>query len=169
MKTKNMKNLIVWAMVALLIFGITSCGKDGKDGKPYIKLDWIGAGIQYFLSNIPGLPDPIIRDTYYKSQTGTYTFEYVHNDRPGVKWTGEITLEKGTDGKDGGLFSDGDDGDDIFYELDLFAYIGPSLYSYGTTKMKQADNPSASYKPFQQIVRDGWIITLKVTQQEVGK
>jgi hypothetical protein len=35
--------------------------------------------------------------------------------------------------------------------------------------MKQADNPSANYEPFQQIVQDGWIITLKVTQQEVGK
>ena len=77
-------------------------------------------------------------------------------------------MEKGEDGKDGGLFSDGDDGDDVFYQLNLFAWIGPTFQSYGTSKLKQVDNPSANYEPFQQIVRNGWIITLKVTQQEVG-
>jgi hypothetical protein len=169
MKRSLLTKSLVIVMMSMLVLGLSSCGKDGKDGEPYVKFDWIGSGILSFSSNIPGLPSTITIETYYKTSAGTYTFEYVHNDRPTILWTGTVTFEKGESGGDAGLFSDGEDGADHYYEITLYAWLGPILSDYGSSALKQADAPGAQYQAVQQIARDGWIVTLTVDAQQIGE
>ena len=168
MKKHLLTKCVVVVMMSMLVLGLASCGKDGEDGQPYLKFYWIGSGISYFSSNIAGLPGTITIDTYYKTSPGTYTFEYIHSDRTDWQWSGTLTLEKGESGGDAGLFSDGDDGADHYYRLALYAWLGPSLSDYGSSQLKQqADAPGAQHQEFQQITRDGWVITLTVDGHEV--
>ena len=60
------------------------------------------------------------------------------------------------------MFSDGDDGDDVFYELSLYGFLGPTLFDYGTVRVKTAEE---NMTPVYRIVSNGWIITLEVEQQ----
>lgn len=168
-KERMIKKVAVFAMISLLILGLVSCGKDGKDGKPYLKINWDGVILRY-TDDLSGTPDPVVKDVYYECEAGTYHVEYIHRDNDDVLWKGTLTMEKGEDGGDGGLFSKGDDGDDIFYELYLYSYIGPQFYDYGTLRLKQTEGGAAGRdgKTVQRIVRDGWIITLEVESQEIN-
>jgi hypothetical protein len=166
-KERMMSKVAVCMMVALLLLGLTSCGDDGKDGKPYLKLSWDGA-VLYYLDDIPGTPDPVYNNTYYECAPGTYTFEYIHGNNDDYIWSGTITMTKGKDGEDGGLFSDGDDGDDIYYEIMLYGFVGPVIYEHGTTQMKQVEESPAegNGSSVQRIVRNGWVITLEIEKRE---
>lgn len=167
MKTRVVRNLGIVLLAAVMIIGITSCGKDGKDGKPYIKFDFFGTLLSYS-HNLPKVPATIVEDTYYETEPGTWTFSYVHANNADGVWTATITLEKGEDGEAGGLFSDGADGDNVYYELTTFAFAGPSLVNHGSTALKIADVGVCEKKPTQRIVQDGWIMTIEVDCQVIS-
>lgn len=167
MKTRLVRNLSIVFWAAVMVMGITSCGKDGKDGKPYIKFDFFGTLLSYS-HNLPKVPETIVENIYYETEPGTWTFSYVHANNDDGIWTATITLEKGEDGEAGGLFSDGVDGDNVYYKLTTFAFAGPSLSDYGTSQLKIADVGVCEKKPTQRIVQGDWIMTIDVDCQEIS-
>ncbi|MDY6792863.1 MAG: hypothetical protein SWH54_16485 [Thermodesulfobacteriota bacterium] len=118
-----MKKLIfVFVLLLISMMGLTGCGDDGDDGNSYVAIDWVYAPISYWDDN-PGIPSVFYRGEYYLTQAGIYNFDYVAWDGSGYIGTYTITVDEG---EDGSLFSDGDDGDDLYFTIWLLS-SGPVL------------------------------------------
>ncbi|MBS4013808.1 MAG: hypothetical protein KGZ97_08615 [Bacteroidetes bacterium] len=66
-------------ILAVGLFLITGCGKDGLDGKATLKFDWDWYVDTYWDSN-PGVPTTISKMVPYNTQPGTFTYEYDCSD-----------------------------------------------------------------------------------------
>ncbi|MBN2833360.1 MAG: hypothetical protein JXR48_00180 [Candidatus Delongbacteria bacterium] len=97
----------------LLLLGLLlliSCGKDGSDGNVYCAV-YLGYGVYGYYDNNPGIPSTFYNGEYYKSSAGTYDFGY--EDDYKYYW-GTYTLTQ-NEGEAGGVFTDGDDGEDTYF------------------------------------------------------
>ncbi len=120
--------LISLCSIVLLLSG---CGDDGADGSVSIQLNHVDQPLSYWDNN-PGIPNSFYYKTFYRCSPGTYNFEYTDWDEG--EWSGTYTLTVNKGKKHSG-FSDGDDGKDKFYTLNLFS-IGPSI-SYTESAYKK--------------------------------
>ena len=130
-----MKYLLVFILLSVIVI---NCGSDGVDGDAYLSFEWDWYVDGYGDDN-PGIPSSISENVNYKVNPGTYEFAYVCSDGEGNSWyfdgTYKIKIEEGTEG---GFLTDGDDGDDKYYTLDLDGIYGASLYkTTATTKQKR--------------------------------
>lgn len=122
------KNLITF----LLMFLLMSCGKDGNDGLAYLQFTWDWYVDSYSDSN-SNTPSTINKNTSYKVNPGTYTYDYNCSDGEGGYWgyegTYTISINKG---EEAALFSDGEDGRDKHYTFSLSGNGG----TFGTKSNK---------------------------------
>jgi len=165
MKTRLLRNLSIVLLTVVLVMGSTSCGKDGKhygkdgkNGKPYIEFEFNERPLSSYSHDIPNVPDTVVEDAYYESEAGEWTFTYVHGDNPSKRWVVEGNLET----------SSGADGDNLYYELTTFAFLGPILIIYNeSSALKIDDVGTCEKKPTQRIVENGWILTINVDCQDL--
>jgi len=135
------KVFIVFFAIAFTTI-LISCGEDGSDGDAFIGFNWVGT--VWYSDNIPSTPSKPEYGEWYNTQPGKYTLNYYHELNPGIDWelTFTISINKGTEG---GLITDGEDGDDKYFEIGLWS-DGPEVYDYsgsaptfkiGTTDTKE--------------------------------
>jgi hypothetical protein len=117
------KIMILLILVVSISMILGGCGKDGKDGKAFLSIDWVFTPVTYWDNNT-GIPDVFYQGTFYEVNPGTYNFEYTAWDYSYYSGTYTLVINKGTDG--GFPFKDGKDGADIYYTLWLYS-DGPEL------------------------------------------
>lgn len=104
-------------------------GTDGRDGRAFFKMNY-GDFDPDYIETGGVIPNNFYWDTYYKTNPGYYTvyFEYIENTYRGrIVYPYEIEVEVFVmAGEQGGYRYDGEDGDDVYFELILF----PDGYEY---------------------------------------
>jgi hypothetical protein len=116
--------VVVCLMIAALF---TSCaGADGEDGDAYIAYTWATGPITFYYLQDPAFADNsvIINGDYEQTVPGRYYFMYKSWNNS--VWDGYYTIYVNA-GEDGKFMSDGDDGEDLYFELYCPSY-GPTLY-----------------------------------------
>lgn len=113
-------------ILILFFLLLSGCGSEGKDGNPYLAYTWVFTPYNWNDSNAD-IPFTVIRDYYYKTHEGTYSFIYSSN---GYTYFGSyrITTNKGSDGSF--PLKNGEDGSDSYFKLGLWS-TGPSFYNFG--------------------------------------
>ena len=134
---------------------LTSCtlfnGSDGDDGSIHLAIDWIEQPVYYTDTN-PAIPQGFVRNRFYQSLPGTYSFTYAFDDEFG--WEGFYQLKEAEPGEAGKLlWKDGKDGMSAFYTL-LLTYRGTDLDNYYE---KQLPDDGVD---FTQIIEGAFIITI---------
>ena len=111
--------IIVFLLILIMNIG---CGTDGSDGEVFVRFRAVLEPTNFTIDN-SDIPIDLEYDVYYKTSSGSYPFSYVdHNDvqhpLPGEYGVLEILADSGDEG---GLFSSGDDGRDIYVDLILLS------------------------------------------------
>ncbi len=125
-KTLQKASLVI-TLLALAVFvaAVTGCGRPGADGDAYIAYSWVVGPIT-IATNDPAFAGAsyIYNGEFLRTSPGVYDFEYVAWDDS--YWAGwyEIYVNPG---EDGGIFSPGEDGTDLYFELACYS-TGPSFY-----------------------------------------
>jgi len=125
------KKIILFGFILNFTIG---CGTDGEDGEVFLRiravLDEMPASVD--LTEIPGFdfedPAEFAYDMFYKTVPGSYPFSYYdHNGEyhPKVGEYGFVDIVKDL-GQKGGVFRDGEDGDDVYIDLWLLS-TGPAI------------------------------------------
>ncbi|MFW5695051.1 MAG: hypothetical protein ACOCYB_07775 [Alkalispirochaeta sp.] len=104
---------------------LAGCGADGSDGDSFIAYSWVSGPITFYTED-PAFEgqEAIYNESYVNAVPGTWYMEYQAWD--GSQWWAEYEIYL-DEGEDGGLFTDGDDGVDLYFELAAYS-IGPSFY-----------------------------------------
>jgi hypothetical protein len=127
-----MKKFILFNLFVVMAFFLTSCiGEDGKDGKVYVSFTWVGT-IAY-QDNIPETPTYITDDYDYLITPGKYTFSYTHLSIYPYNSYSKTYNFAADPGKKGSFMTDGEDGEDSYYEVGLWS-SGPDVYDYSDLK-----------------------------------
>lgn len=108
-------------ILALLALSLTSC--KGKDGTSYEKYSWF-ASLSYIDDTNPSAGNYVYNDEYFRTGTGTFYLEYEYLNSSYGAWYGYYTITR----NDGKPFME--DGDDLWFEIDLYDSIGPVLYKW---------------------------------------
>lgn len=108
-----------------LLGTLTGCGGDGQDGKGYIAYTWLYGPISFYTED-PAFETQsyIYNGEFRESRPGRWYFEYLAWDDSLWYGTYEIYINEG---ESGGLFSEGDDGADLYFQLACYSF-GPSFY-----------------------------------------
>ena len=118
-------------LLSIMLF-LFSCGKDGKSGDVYIRITNASGicPITAYTDDNSGIPNSFYLNTYYKCNSGTYRYSYIACQQ---YWYGTYTITA-EDGKDGGFFSNGDNGKTKRYTLQCWGYSEPDFtYTLGKT------------------------------------
>jgi hypothetical protein len=109
----------------LLTTTLVGCGGDGSDGKAYIAYTWLYGPISFYTED-PAFETEtyIYNGEFRETRPGEWYFEYLAWDDSYWYGTYEIYINEG---ESGGLFSEGEDGGDLYFQLAAYS-IGPSLY-----------------------------------------
>lgn len=127
---KTFRNILLSGVLTVLV---TSCGVHGDPGYVFFSLDWEYYSDDYAVtyyeddnSNVPIWAD-IIPELYYDCYPGTYDYYYESED-PNYfyDYTGYYTLEQ-IPGSTGGVFLDGMNGADTYFDLYLYVVARKSL------------------------------------------
>ncbi len=120
------KRKAIWILflISLLFLFLISCGP-GEDGDAYITISWMFDPFTYWTDD-PAIPYIFYNGEYYLASLGTYNFQYQSWDSSIL--TGQYTIYI-NEGLPGTLFSEGEDGSDIYFEL-LWLSIGTSFYAW---------------------------------------
>ncbi|MFP4409734.1 MAG: hypothetical protein ACLFPW_14525 [Spirochaetaceae bacterium] len=116
----------VTGLIGVALLGtVTGCGGDGSDGKAHIAYTWLYGPISFYTED-PAFETQthIYNGEFRQSRAGTWYFEYVAWDDS--YWFGEYEIYI-NEGESGGLFSEGEDGADLYFELAAYSF-GPSFY-----------------------------------------
>lgn len=111
-----MKKLTTISLIIFTAILFSSCGKDGKDGKYYVKVN-PNAGANSYWDNNSCIPYGMSYYVNYGPCTNTGSFSYEYKI-PGWIWTGTYSTSINKGGS-AGTFSDGDDGSNRYYVLNL--------------------------------------------------
>lgn len=130
----TVKKISVSIVLLVLLF---SCGVDGDDGTSYVAYSWVGS-LQYIYSEDPAFGSIVYNGEYEVASAGTYYMEYIAWDGSGYWVEYTITVEEG---EEAGLFTDGEDGDDLYFDIFLASY-GPQIYTSSDRDSEKVDNLS---------------------------
>jgi hypothetical protein len=127
-------NLIKKFILVIMMFLIvTSCGVEGDPGHCYFSLDWEyysdSYRVYFYSDNNPDIPESndIERTVYYDCYPGSYEYYYESEDENNwYSYTGVYTLVQNP-GYPGGLFQDGLNGADTYFDLFLMIYAKKGL------------------------------------------
>lgn len=115
----------------LLMFN--SCGVSGDPGHCYVSVDWEYYNeeyrVYYFEDDNPAVPDMEFLEPglYYDSYPGLYSYYYESEDTAFIyKYNGIYELLQNS-GFPGGLFHDGPNGVDTYFDLFLYIYAKKGL------------------------------------------
>ncbi len=130
MEVMIMRRALICLLLLLSLLMMFGCkGKNGEEGKTFLKV-WLINCTRYWDNN-PGIPFGFNTTTFYLCNPGTYDYEYDTSD--GWEWWGTYTLVA-EEGEEGGLFQNGDDGEDRRYTFTCQS-SGPTLtYTVGKGK-----------------------------------
>ena len=108
----------------------------------------------------------VLNNVYVQTEPGTYYFEYVSWDDS--YWYGTYTIYI-NEGEAGGLFYDGLDGSDIYFELVCYSF-GPSFYDWSSPNYaatsKADSGTSADDQLFEELSR-GAVESAPVAERSV--
>lgn len=116
----------LFTLFGMLLLFFSGCTEDGKDGKGYISIDWEYHDSEYKVSSFsddnPSTPSTVSAGVYYETAPGTYYYTYVSEDYSYYyDHDGYYTIYINYGG-DKTLFSDGEDGEDTYFDLYLTVY-----------------------------------------------
>lgn len=127
------------------ILFLNSCGVSGDPGHCFISLDWEyynnDYGVYYYDDTNDDIPELDLIDPgwYYDSYPGDYEYYYESEDeRYWYSYTGTYTLIQNL-GFQGGLFRDGLNGADTYFDLYLSIYAKKAFISDDLTTAIQED------------------------------
>ncbi len=119
-----MKTYSIVSLVLVLV--ITSCGKDGMDGKAYLQIRWDPYVYAYWDDN-SDTPEEIKYNERYEVFPGIYHYEYLWKNLQGNSFgeqgTYEIFINKG---EKGGFLKAGKDGETESFRIHLSEDNGPN-------------------------------------------
>lgn len=148
-----MKKIRIYLVAAMAAVLVVSCGVSGDPGHCYISVDWEYYGPEYgvylYEDDNPDVPDLEFIDPgfYYDSYPGVYEYYYESEDEDYVYYyTGTYTLFQNL-GTQGGVFNDGMDGADTYFDLYLEIYAKKGL----TEKQGVAGGSSALHQSSDNI------------------
>lgn len=128
-----MKTVRILSLAVLLTLFATSCGVHGDPGYVFFSLDWEyynnEYGVTYYEDDNVNVPEwaDIEAQLYYECYPGTYDYYYESEDANYFyDYDGYYTLEQ-IPGSNGGLFLDGMDGADTYFDLYLYIVARKSL------------------------------------------
>jgi hypothetical protein len=121
---RTVAKYVVLLMASLIVL---SCSVDGEDGTSYIAYSWYC--IQGVYTEDPAFGNTIYNGEYETATEGEYYMDY--QDCNGDVWWAVYEIEI-DEGEEGGLFTRGEDGDDLYFELYLSS-SGPSFYTSSST------------------------------------
>jgi|GEM_PF-2569802 len=146
-----MKAFKKYMFVPLAILLFVSCGRSGDPGHCFVSVDWEywneDYGVYYYEDDNPDVPESQYIDPgfYYDSYPGYYEYYYEAED-PDEWFTYEGFYELFQNpGTEGGLFRDGWDGADTYFDLYLYVYArkGLGLKNLQVTKSAtQSETPA---------------------------
>ncbi|MDF1570301.1 MAG: hypothetical protein P1P82_01640 [Bacteroidales bacterium] len=142
-----MKAFKKYMFISLAILLLVSCGRSGDPGHCFISVDWEywneDYGVYYYKDNNPDVPESQYIDPgfYYDSYPGYYEYHYEAEDPD--EWFSyegfyELFQNPGTEG---GLFRDGWDGADTYFDLYLYVYARKGLGLKNLQVTKSATQP----------------------------
>lgn len=156
-------------IIYLLPLILMACGKDGEPGDTYVRFTWTGNQPYIFSTNNPAIPIVFYYGVDYITQPGTYSLYYETFYGVNYWWSVNYTLTY-KDGEKGGIFKDGDDGEDSYFSINCDPY-GPYIYQVKSQQiendelfeMDEANNISISKEINGQILRVDYEI---ISEQE---
>ncbi|MBJ04519.1 MAG: hypothetical protein CMP65_01275 [Flavobacteriales bacterium] len=100
------------------------CGNDGNNGEVFLRIRAVLDETPLTASiNNPDIPSDFAYDIFYKTSPGTYSFSYTDHNGVVHPQAGEYSFVDVIQdiGQEGGLFTDGEDGDDVYIDLWLLS------------------------------------------------
>lgn len=121
-----MKKLALFLIVFIGLIFMSSCGKGGQNGFAYIAFDWDWY-VDAYEDNNSATPSNFYNFTDYETTQGSYTYTYWCSDYYDFwYWEGTYTITI-NEGESGGFMTDGNDGEDNYFQFDLWG-SGPDFY-----------------------------------------
>lgn len=142
------------AILAMVVIGLQSCvayyeepassfGSDGRNGRAYFKLNWVGQEPAYIDAG-GVIPYDFYWDTFYRTSAGTYTVYYEYEYRKFGRWyvqSYEVDVNVFQyRGESGGYYYDGRNGEDVYFELILYTDGGID-YTHSTLRSAELQTP----------------------------
>ncbi len=158
MKKKNLLFLFVSGIVLL-----SSCGKDGMNGKSFLAIhdsEYSNEVCTRYWDDNDDIPYGFSYGTYYQTKPGTYNYEYdvsVYDSNTGVEVgtttvSGNYTITINL-GEKGGLLKDGKDGSDKHYDFYCdFAGADITHQLINSTKPIILPDTTIFYNGYQMII-----------------
>ncbi|MCB0762948.1 MAG: hypothetical protein KDC12_15590 [Flavobacteriales bacterium] len=118
MKKQNTHSHSRIGLFAVMAFSLllASCGIDGLDGRAFLSINYSGSMPSYYWDSNPSIPYGFTWGHRYITTGGTsYSYEYTYSDGSG--WLGTNSVLTPIAGEDGGIFLDGDDGEDSYCDF----------------------------------------------------
>jgi len=118
---KVLNQLILLGIICTFNLG---CGNDGSDGEVFLRVRAVldETPLSATINN-PDVPSDFAYDIFYKTSPGTYSFIYTDHNGLTHPQAGEYSfVEVVKDiGQEGGVFTDGEDGDNVYIDLWLLS------------------------------------------------
>ncbi len=142
-----MKAIYKPILLAVIVIMAVSCGRSGDPGHCYVSIDWEywneDYGVYYYKDDNPDVPESqfIDPEIYYDSYPGFYEYYYEAEDPDEwFTYTGYYELFQNP-GTPGGLFLDGWDGADTYFDVYLYVYARKGLTLKDAQITKSAEQP----------------------------
>ena len=119
-----MKILNQFILLGIICTFHLGCGNDGSDGEVFLRIRAVldETPLSATIDN-PDVPSDFAYDIFYKTSPGTYSFIYTDHNGLAHPQAGEYAfVEVIKDiGQEGGIFTDGEDGDNVYIDLWLLS------------------------------------------------
>ena len=119
-----MKILNQFILLVIMFTFHLGCGNDGSDGEVFLRVRAVLDETPLTATiNNPDVPPDFAYDIFYKTSPGTYSFIYTDHNGLAHPQAGEYSfVEVIKDiGQEGGVFTDGEDGDNVYIDLWLLS------------------------------------------------
>jgi len=144
---KTLRMMILAGMVIILAAACDRRGRDGRDGRAFLALEWEVDRPDYIDAGTPDIPPTFEWGRSYRAYPGWYTLYYegrFWNGYANALYAWEIEYEIWeAEGERGGYYYDGEDGPDSYFTLIMSPY-GPVVDEYVTKMAATTDGSGIS-------------------------
>lgn len=139
----------LFGFISVVLVQLTAGCELGVDGETFLAYSWTSSP-QYIYDENPSTPSWITNGEYFRTDEGSYYFEYTAWD--GSDWWGKYTITA----EPGELFTDGAP---TYFEIALYS-SGPSLYEWSSPRKVDA-NREERERGHEKVTMNGFTIELE--------